>query len=72
MVELITDGDYTITGYFLRYLKTPVVVSITTSTDCDLSDNIHEEIVNMAVDMALENIEQPRYQSHTQETMALE
>tara|TARA_R110002096_G_C14351579_1_gene703138 strand:- start:101 stop:757 length:657 start_codon:yes stop_codon:yes gene_type:complete len=49
--------------YFLRYLKNPAVVSFSGSTSCDLAGHTHREIVRMAVVEALENIEDPRYQS---------
>jgi hypothetical protein len=122
-VELVTDGNYEVTSYHIRYLKKPVRVNIlttvyTTSTsniqsgltyivstdnivynnvtyhsatsdiftgfdspttftgggtattqvaNCDLPEHTHEEIVKLAVSMALENIEQPRYQSYQNE-----
>jgi hypothetical protein len=62
-VELITGAGQTITKYYLRYLKNPAVVSGSASTSCDLAGHTHREIVRMAVVEALENIEDPRYQS---------
>ena len=62
-IELITDGQYTITYYYLKYLRTPTVVAIGTSTDCDLPDHTHREIVLLTVKLLIENIESPRYQS---------
>ena len=50
-------------GYVLRYIKNPATVSIDDEIDCDLSSHTHKEIVRMAVLEALENVEQPRYQS---------
>lgn len=64
--ELICSVGKTITKYYLRYLKNPAVVynnSVGTSIDCDLAVHTHREIVRMAVVEALENIEDPRYQS---------
>lgn len=66
-VELVTDGNYTITNYYIRYLRKPAEVSLSLSVSCDLPEHTHDEIVKMAVSMALENIEQPRYQSHLNE-----
>lgn len=62
-VELITDGQYDITDYFLKYLRKPAVVDIGTPTDCDLPEHTHREIVLLAVKILIENIESPRYQS---------
>jgi hypothetical protein len=62
-IELITDGQYDITSYFLKYLRKPAIVSINTSTDCDLPEHTHREIVLLTVKILIENIESPRYQS---------
>jgi hypothetical protein len=65
-VELITDGKYDVLDYSVRYLRKPAEVSISgTVTDCDLPEIVHDEVVELAVNMVLENIEEPRYQSHT-------
>jgi len=42
------------------------------ATDCELSDHTHDEIVMLAVQIALENVEQPRYQSYTNEVITRE
>ncbi len=61
LVELICgDGQYVGT-YYLRYLRHPLPVS--SDQDCILPNHTHSEIVKMAVVEALENVEQPRYQS---------
>ena len=69
-VELIGDGNYGIIYYYLRYLKEPVVVTL--AVDCDLPNHTHTEIVKMAVNMSLENLKDPRYQSQTQEVSTME
>ena len=70
-IEFITDGNYTITEAYIRYIKQPVTVVYNT-TSCDLAEHTHEEIVNMAVQLALENVEQPRLQSYTQGVNTME
>jgi hypothetical protein len=59
--ELITGEKQSISKYYLRYLKNPSEIS--KDQDCILSAHTHREIVRMAVVDALENVEQPRYQS---------
>ena len=59
--ELISESI--INKYYLRYLKNPAVVSNIDSVSCDLAEHTHREIVRMAVLEALENTENPRYQS---------
>lgn len=71
-VEFITDGNYTVDDYHLTYLKTPTAVVYSTGTDCDLPEHTHDEIVKMAANMMLENIEQPRYQTHAAEVATME
>ena len=71
-VELISDGNYTIDDYHLTYLKAPVTVSLSGTTDCDLPEHTHDEIVKLAVSMMLENIEQPRYQTYQNEVNIIE
>jgi hypothetical protein len=73
-VELITDENYNIAHYYIRYIKKPAVVlnNGINSINCDLPEHTHDEIVKSAVNMVLENIEQPRYQSHTVELNKVE
>lgn len=63
--ELITDGTYTINQYFLRYIRKPITLDIINFPlmSCELADHTHQEIVNGAVSLALENIASPRFQS---------
>ena len=70
-VELISDGNYTVDDYHLTYLKAPEVGDIS-GTDCDLPEHTHNEVVKVAVNMMLENIEQPRYRTHSVEVGTME
>jgi hypothetical protein len=124
-VELIGDGNYGVVRYYLRYLKAPQTIDISTDVatgsiaagtvyevrnsdssyvtynglnyydgqtftgvtgvtgysesgtstvhiTIDLPVHTHDEIVKMAVNMTLENIEQPRYQTHMVEVGTME
>jgi hypothetical protein len=125
-VELVTDGQYNIIYYYLRYLKEPTRVNILTNSgatgainidegitysvsvnsvtyntvtytvgqtfvgvfgvtsftgagtvtmvaaNTELPDHTHDELIRVSVNMALENIEQPRYQTHTVEVSTME
>lgn len=66
-LELITDGNTTVNTYYLRYIKTPPKVQYgstystpTTDVDCILADSCHFEIIDIAVDLALENVNSNR------------
>lgn len=72
VVELVTDGNYKVTKYHIRYLKQPAVIDGTGPVNCDLPVHTHSEIVKLAANMVLENIEQPRYQTHTAEVATME
>jgi hypothetical protein len=65
-IEFITDGKYSVTNAYLRFLKKPTTVSLTPAVNCDLAESTHDEVVALAVQMALENVEQPRADSFTQ------
>jgi len=56
--ELISNC--TIVDYRLRYLKRPVSVSITSGTTFELSEHTHSEIIDEAVKIALETIQDSR------------
>lgn len=71
--ELITDGSYTVTTYYLTYLKTPAEMRygttydvLTTDVQCELSEHTHREIVELAARIAIETIESPRVATYPQ------
>ena len=68
--ELITGDNQVVSSYILTYIKEPLQIS--SSRDCELSEHTHREIVRMAVVDALENVEQPRYQTSKIELNELE
>lgn len=70
-IEFISDGSYVVNNAYIRYIKVPTTVVYST-TSCDLPNGTHDEIVSLAVQMALENIEQPRYQSYSQQVATME
>lgn len=64
-VELIHDSTTTINNYRLRYIRKPATISsIIPIVDCELSEHLHDEIVDQAVLLALEDIESKRQQSY--------
>jgi hypothetical protein len=77
--ELITGSGNTVSNYYLRYLKEPVVIQYGTQystpiadVDCDLSEHTHREIIAIAVKDALEDIESPRYPTNKNELKEIE
>tara|TARA_R110002051_G_scaffold275335_1_gene336339 strand:+ start:8388 stop:9086 length:699 start_codon:yes stop_codon:yes gene_type:complete len=70
--ELIGDGTYIIDKYHLRYIRKPAVMNLVNNDNCELADHTHDEIVTLAVGMALENTANPRYQTHMVESISQE
>lgn len=75
------DSNYTIlvdpdlfsglTTSKIQYLKTPAVVS--NSTSCDLPSHTHEEIVEIALGLAIDELENTeRYQTHSDKLRTIE
>lgn len=62
-VELIAAPGTTLIEYRLRYIKEPNRVSLSGNINCELSDHLHDEIVDQAVTIALEGIEAKRTQT---------
>jgi hypothetical protein len=56
--ELIHQLGHTISSYNLRYLRKPATININTGVDCELHPNVHEEIVDRAIAIALTMISQ--------------
>lgn len=63
-VELLPETGTTIDAYHLTYIKEPIRINITTNTTCELSNMVHQEIVSIAISIALEGIEARRTQSY--------
>lgn len=59
-IELVHASNVTLNSYKLRYIKEPVRISLSASIDCELSAHTHTEIVDMAVQIALEYVESKR------------
>lgn len=64
-LELITAPNTSVVSYSLRYVKEPVRVSLNLGVTFELSDYTHSEIIDEAVNIALENIEAKRNPTFT-------
>lgn len=65
--EIVTDGTFNVTTYFMRYLKNPlpIVVDRDTPTNqrhCELDFSTHPTIVDMAKDLMLERVKEQKMQ----------
>lgn len=70
-IYIWTVEGATVDGFYVTFIKRPAKMNLGTyggtKTECELSEHTHKEIVQMAVGIALENIESPRQQ--TQEVL---
>jgi len=67
-VELITDGNYTITNYYLRYYKTPTEIGVDTAESAiELPSSTHEDVVELALSLYLRNIGGSRYSEQSEQ-----
>lgn len=72
-VELITDGTYSILNYIIRYIKEPTsFADLLTTESPDFPNHVHPELVKLAVNAAIENIESPRVQSYPTKVAEME
>jgi len=70
--ELVGTQNVIPGTYYLRYIKKPRniyydVIIPSNSINSELADHMHQEIVELAVSIALENIESRRYQTNLNE-----
>ena len=76
-IELFTLGPQT-TAYIipdsvkLKYLRTPLPLSLVQEIDCELPQHTHEEIVAMTISSILEGISDPRFKTHMNELVRQE
>lgn len=75
-IYLYTDKNYVVDEYDLSYLKKPTTFK-TTATNMhqeyiDLPSHTHDEVITLAVKLALENISEPRYKTLSEEYATME
>ena len=71
-IEIYTDNTFIVDNIAIRYIKQPDRIRYNPGVDewgCQLANHTHMEIVNMAVDLLLESMSDPRYKSHQMETL---
>ena len=83
-VVFFEDGDLfvwtqdggVIRNVLLTFIKKPIRVDLGTyggvATDCELSEYTHKEIVQLAVDISLENLQSPRVQTNEENVQKME
>lgn len=64
-IELINPTGCITLYYIMRYIRKPVIVSLNGNITCELSEHTHDEILDLAIQLALEGIEAKRTQTFT-------
>lgn len=67
--ELLTDKNYKIYSYTIGYLRKPNIITLTDPSleYTDFNDNVMYEIIKIAAQMYIENTQDKRYESITNE-----
>ena len=77
-ILLVSDDSFTITQAKVTYLRAPAIVNVGTYggtpavVEFDLPDHTHKEIVQLAADIAIENIESQRINTIKQQLATVE
>lgn len=73
-LHIWTEIGGEIKNVLLTFIKRPIRMDITSTpaVDCELSEHTHKEIVQMAVDITLENLQSPRVQTNEENIQKME
>jgi hypothetical protein len=75
-IIVVGDGSFTVDGFKLTYIKEPARVNDGTYgqpvVEFDLPEHTHKEVVQLAADIAIENIESQRIQTIKQQIATME
>lgn len=58
MIYIIADETFIVTDIYIDYIRKPQEMNIKGNVDCELPEHLHEEIVQRAVDLLLNNTRQ--------------
>lgn len=62
--QVIADYYTSLVSFlYIQYVRTPIEMSLSSGISCELNETLHQDIVDLAVSMLLENIESSRLQS---------
>ena len=69
---IILSGNDTVENCRLTFIKKPTIVDLDTNTNSDLPEHTHREVIQLAVQIALEGIESPRQQTNVANIQSME
>ena len=71
-LDIYSDDTFITDKVRITYLKRPEIVDLGNQVNCDLPESTHEEICKLAVLSILEEISDPRYNSHLSQVDKME
>jgi hypothetical protein len=64
-IDIYTNAIFIIDKVKITYIRKPTEISLNLSTNCELPDHAHQEVVDMAVSSILEGISDTRYRTQS-------
>jgi hypothetical protein len=71
-IDSYTDGSFIIEQLSISYIRSPKPISLSLNVTSELSEEMHTELIAVAVNMILEAIESKRYQTNNLELKRIE
>lgn len=71
-IDVYTNSTFLVDAMVISYIKYPAVLSYDLQQSCELSNETHQEIVNLAVNILIENLESRRLGTQTQQLLTEE
>lgn len=65
---LYRDGSFIISRLYFDYIRKPRTISLTLNQDCELADTTHQRVVDLAVELAKLDTNNPGYPATVQDT----
>jgi hypothetical protein len=71
-IYIYADSSFNVNKFKLTYLKKPRLISIFDGIDCELPEQMHEEVVALAIELAALGIESPNLRNIQQSNQGIE
>lgn len=71
-IDVFCDDSFIVSKMSISYIKFPPLMSLSLAQSCQLSSETHQEIVSLAVNILIENLESRRLGTQTQQLLTEE
>lgn len=69
ILKTYTDGNFTVNGLLIDYIRKPRRISLSLDQHCELPEGFHQEVCDLAVQIIMGDIGDPRLQTKTQQDL---